>query len=133
MELESLDTNAIMRLIVGDIKSQQQKVAELLCRRNIEYRLDSVAIVEVVFALSRPPYNFSRLLIRRALLGIFKHLNIVYENGIIENSLNDFVSHPKLSFVDCYLSNKAQAKTATPLWTFDKKLAAQSEHAKLIS
>lgn len=130
--LESIDTNVILRLIIGDNERQQHKATELLCRPDIDYYIDPVAITEVVFALIRPPYNFSRSDIKRSILGVFKHLNIVYEEDIFEDAFDFFIAHPKLSFVDCYLAVKAASKHAEPLWTFDRKLANQSPTAKEI-
>ena len=130
--LESIDTNVILRLIIGDNEKQQHKAAELLCRPNVDYYVDSAAVTEVVFALTRPPYNFSRSDVKRSIMGVFKHLNIIYEADILGDVFDFFIAHPKLSFVDCYLAAKAASKHAEPLWTFDRKLANQSPTAKEI-
>ena len=130
--LESIDTNVILRLIIGNNIKQRHKAVELLCRPNIEYYVDPAAVTEVVFALSRPPYNFTRTEVKQSIMGIFKHLNIIYEEDILEEVFDFSITHPKLSFVDCYLAAKAAAKHAEPLWTFDRKLASQSPTAKEI-
>lgn len=56
--------------------------------------------------------------------------NIDFNKSVISSALDLFVSHPKLSFVDCYLAVIAETSGETPLWTLDKKLATQSKAAK---
>jgi len=44
-----------------------------------------------------------------------------------------FEAHPKLSFEDCLAAEQASTSGATPLWTFDTKLAKQHPAAKLVA
>jgi predicted nucleic acid-binding protein len=52
---------------------------------------------------------------------------------LFKEVLPAYTSHPKLSFVDCYLAILAQRTEAAPLLTFDKKLANQLPTAQLLS
>ena len=56
--------------------------------------------------------------------------NICFNKGLIEDSLDLYVSHPKLSFVDCYLAAATNLSNEKPLWTFDHKLASQCSVAR---
>jgi predicted nucleic acid-binding protein len=38
-----------------------------------------------------------------------------------------YMAHPQLSFTDCCLAAHAEVDDAKPLWTFDQKLAKQSD------
>ena len=45
--------------------------------------------------------------------------------------VDEYLAHPKLSVTDIYLTALAHSTGATPLYTFDKKLAAQLNGAEL--
>ena len=130
---ESLDTNAILRFILGDNKAQQNKVLQLLLRPNVNYYIDDLTFFEVVYILSSDNYNLSRESIANFIEIVFKRLNIIGNYELISKTANFYAAHPKLSWADCYLSIKSAQLNHTPFWTLDKKLANQSEHAKLIS
>jgi predicted nucleic acid-binding protein len=46
--------------------------------------------------------------------------------------LSHYVNHPKLSFEDCYLAETANQNNAEPLYTLDRKLAAQHQSVELL-
>lgn len=130
--IESLDTNVLLRLIIGDNPKQQAKASALLTHPDATFYVDDLAIFEIVYILSGKSYGFSRQEVATIVEGIFKRLNVTGNYSLISEATQFFAEHPKLSWADCYLAAKAAAKHAEPLWTFDRKLANQSPTAKEI-
>jgi predicted nucleic acid-binding protein len=52
--------------------------------------------------------------------------------ALFAKALPLFATHPALSLEDCCLSVYAELDGATPLWTFDQKLARQVTGAELV-
>lgn len=128
--IEHIDTNVIIRLITGDDPKNYQKAKKLISRKNTTFILEDVAIMEAVYVLSGNQYNFSRKDISTSIDLISGFENVYFNKGVIEDTLNLYVDHPKLSFVDCYLAAITAISNETPLWTLDRKLAAQCPVAK---
>lgn len=126
---ESLDTNILLRLITNDNPGQHQRALQLISRKNILYVIDDLAISEMVYVLTRD-YRYSRPHIRKVILETLLLPNLSCNYGLAEDVLNLYVKHPSFSFDDCYLVAKANLSQATPLWTFDHKLAIQSPIAQ---
>lgn len=120
----SLDSNALLRLIVGDVPSQATKVTKLIEEGKL-FMVADVAIIEVIFVLERY-YQYTREQIAEAIQFAIEHPKISTNTQVFYDVLKLFKSHPALSPEDCYLATKASANKATPLWTFDKKLIKQA-------
>ncbi len=90
---------------------------------------EDMAMMEVVFVLSKI-YKYTREEVVTGISLISKFENICFNKGLIEDALNLYVSHPKLSFVDCYLAVATASSDEKPLWTLDHKLAAQCPVAR---
>ena len=133
LKLGSVDTNVILRLVLRDDEEKAEKVLELLTRPKTFFFVPDQTIIEAVFILtSKRKYNFSR---EKAYLGLQKFLSLSrvdYDKRIIDQVFELFLEHPKLSFVDCYLAVKMKDIERVPLWTFDEKLAKQTEVAELV-
>lgn len=127
---EHIDTNIIIRLIVGDSPSEYQRVQKLLSKKHKIFVFEDAAMMEVVFVLSKV-YKYSREEVVSGINLISKFENIYYNKSLIEDALNIYLAHPKLSFVDCYLTVITQLTDEIPLWTLDKKLASQCPLARL--
>ncbi|MDO5475090.1 MAG: PIN domain-containing protein, partial [Candidatus Saccharibacteria bacterium] len=128
---EHIDTNIVIRLIVGDDPKNYLKAKKLISKKHKVFVFEDVAMMEVVFVLSKI-YQYSRQKVADGINFISSFENIYFNKGLIEDALNLYVKHPKLSFVDCYLAAAAELSQEKPLWTLDKKLAAQALVAKLI-
>ena len=87
-------------------------------------------MMELVFVLTSKVYEYSREEVSEKIKSVMKLENLVCNKSIIESALDVYVTHPKLSFVDCYLAIVAETSGETPLWTFDKKLLAQCPIAR---
>ena len=131
MEKASLDTNVLLRLLLNDIPEQHEQVKRLVQEPGVSFFVSDTAIIELVFVLERH-YGFSRAQVAEAIGALATIANISFNAGLMNKALASFIEHPKLSFEDCYLTQTAADQNATPLWTFDKKLAAQSEYAQIV-
>lgn len=123
--IEHIDTNIIVRLIVGDDPKNYRKAKKLLSQKNKVFVFEDAAMMEVVYVLSGKEYNYSREKVATGISFISSFDNLYFNKGLIEEALNLYVGHPKLSFVDCYLAAATTLSGETPLWTCDHKLATQ--------
>ncbi len=128
----SLDTNALLRLLLNDVPEQHEATKRLLREANGQLVIADIAVIELVFVLERY-YGFSRQQVTEAVMGLILLRGINCNRSLFEKALPTYVSHSALSFEDCCLSTYATLNQAEPLWTFDKKLASQADSAKLIT
>lgn len=128
--IEHIDTNIIVRLITGDDSKNYKKAQKLISQKNKIFIFEDAAMMEIVYVLSSKSYNYSREEVVAGINLISEFDNIYFNKGLIEDALNIYVNHPKLSFVDCYLAAITNITGETPLWTFDKKLLAQCPIAR---
>lgn len=128
--IERLDTNILIRLITRDNKHQLKRAQKLFAHKNKLYIFEDAAMMEVVFVLSGQVYNYPREKISEKIKSVMQIPNLACNKSVIEGALDVYVSHPKLSFVDCYLAVVADTTRELPLWTFDKKLLAQCPIAR---
>ena len=56
----------------------------------------------------------------------------IFDRGLWEQVVDEYSRHNKLSIADVYPAARAADRDATPLYTFDRKLAAQSPNAELV-
>lgn len=127
---ESIDTNVLLRIILGDNLKQREAALKLLKRTGTTFYLSNVAVAEVVFVLEKL-IGYERADVRENLLRVLgAYNNIEYEAEILRRALDVYVEHRSLSFDDCFLAEESAFKTYEPLWTFDHKLAVQSGVAK---
>ena len=128
----SLDTNALLRLILNDITAQTSAVNALISRSLGCFVVTDLAIVEVEYAL-RTHYGFNREQIDDTLGRMLLHPSIQTNVVLMKKVFALYVARPQLSFTDCCLAVHVEVDDAKPLWTFDQKLAKQSAgNARLI-
>jgi predicted nucleic acid-binding protein len=121
----SLDTNVILRIILGDIPNQSEAAKKLISNPQFNFVVSDLAIVKVEYAL-RANYKFSRKQVLYT-LGSFLMLPAIKSNlKTMQRAFQAYILNPKLSFTDCCLATRAEFDEATPLWTFDIKLAKGS-------
>ena len=126
--IESIDTNIILRLILGDIPEQRQKALSLLQKPNTLFHIDDLAITEIVYVLQK--LNYTRHEVAENILGVINQPNLLWNKDLFRTIFPAYLHHPALSFNDCYLSAKSAANHSEPLWTFDRQLAKISPTAK---
>jgi predicted nucleic-acid-binding protein len=127
----SLDTNVLLRLLLKDLPEQHQAIVALLDSSPGSFEVADTAVIEIVFVLERN-YSFTRDAIAEDVGGLITLPRLNSNRVLFERALPLFVAHPSLSFEDCCLSVYAELQAATPLWTFDKKLATQTPSARLV-
>ena len=128
----SLDTNALLRLLLNDIPKQHEATKKLLIQAEKQLAVADAAIIELVFVLARY-YGLSRPQVNEAVTGLMQLQQINCNRALFEKALLLYLSRPALSFEDCCLSTYATLNEAEQLWTFDKKLASQAANTRLIT
>lgn len=129
---QSLDTNVALRLIVGDIPEQRDAALRLLEDSGGHFEVADVVFVELEYAL-RQHYGLARVEIEQLLRAFASHSKIRCNRVMLDVVWQSYASKPALSFTDIALAAYAQLNNATALWTFDKKLASQSDAAQLLA
>jgi predicted nucleic acid-binding protein len=127
--VESVDANVLLRLTVGDIPEQRDLARGLIGRPGSPLAASPVVLMEFVHALTSH-YQATREQAAGALKDLLDLDNLHTDQETVAAALDWWVGHPKLSFEDCYVAAHAAATGATPLWTFDKKLARQHPAAR---
>lgn len=127
----SLDTCVILRALVGNIPSQASAARRLISNPTHHFQINDLIFFESVYTMQRT-YAWPRRAIATALAGLIGRKNIHCNRNFLYQVLDDYVTHPSLSFGDCYLARSAQISDTRPLWTFDRKLANQLPGAELI-
>ena len=94
--------------------------------------MEDAALIETVFVLEKLK-KIRRNTIAQAIQAIIEKETIRCGRELFMEILPAYTSHPKLSFVDCYLEALARRNGAAPLYTFDHKLASQLSGAQLLS
>ncbi len=127
----SLDTNVLVRLVVGDVPAHT-KLVEKLMAEAVKLDVADIVIFELVFVLEKL-YFFSRADIVESLSAIIRNKKINCNRKLFESMLLMYLEHPKLSFVDCTLPVYARLNKAEPLFTFDQKLAKSYDNVTLLA
>ena len=128
--MPSLDTNCLLRWLLDDIPEQTSLVTAVV-NSGENIAVADAALIETIFVLEKIK-KISRETIEKAMLTIVKKETIVCSRELFLEVLPLYTKHPKLSFVDCYLEVLSRRTDATPLLTFDKKLANQLSGASLL-
>ena len=129
--MPSLDTNCLLRWLLGDIPEQAALVTAVV-NSGENVVLADAALIETVFVLDKIK-KISRKTIEKAIVAVMGIDSISCNREIFIEVFPIYIKHPKLSFVDCYLDVLARRTGATPLLTFDKKLANQLSGTRLLS
>ena len=120
-KVASLDTNILLRLVLGDVP-KQTLLAEELIKKSAVLNVADIVIIEVVFVLEKI-YKLSRKEVVESVYAIIRHPKINCNRKLFELTLPIYSTNAKLSIVDCALTQYAILNNATPLHTFDKALA----------
>ena len=128
--MPSIDTNLLLRLVLGDIPEQRDVTLQFLKRKGAVAVAD-LAITETVFVLERS-LGIPRSKIVKLLQALSANQYLDYNRDLFDRVLRPYAEHPKVSFNDCCLAVHAKLNGQTPLYTFDKKLARQLPHTELL-
>jgi len=128
---ESLDSNVILRLMLKDVPEQYERALALLESSSSRFFVSDTAIGEFIFVLERF-YNLSRDQVNEMAHGLLSIKSIDCNRELALAALDHYCNHKQLSYADCYMAASAGFMNATPLWTFDKDLAAKAKQARLL-
>ena len=117
----SLDTNVLLRMVVGDVPEQTTLINTLFKQKDY-FHVSDIVIFEMVFVLDCV-YKFSREDIIETVYTVIRNEKINCNRKLFELALHMYSENAKLSFVDCTLPHYAMLNNASPLYTFDKELA----------
>jgi predicted nucleic-acid-binding protein len=117
----SLDTNILLRLVVGDVPPHTKLITQLFEKVSVLHVAD-IVIFEMVFVLSSY-YQFSKEDIIESVYTIIRHEKISCNRKLFELGLQTYIEHAKLSFVDSTLPHYANLTNSKPLYTFDVAIA----------
>ena len=131
MAAGSLDANVVLRLLLNDVADQHQAALALLESKPGQFAVADTALIEAAFVLARH-YGFTRAQVAEAIEGFMSLAEVNCNRALFQKALPLYVAHSSLSFEDCCLAAYAELNDATPLWTFDQKLANQAPTAQLI-
>ena len=115
----SFDTNAILRLVLGDVPTQTRAIERLLETGEI-FEVSDLALIEMVFVLEKI-LKMDRALIRENVFAITRHRQFLSNKKLFEECMLAYCMHRDLSIVDCALLAHARMRKAT-LFTFDKDI-----------
>lgn len=117
----SLDTNVVLRFLLGDVPDQTQRATELI-EKNTVYVTD-VVVVEIIYVLEKV-YELSRSDIHELMGDFLGFSNVVHNPSFLADTIKSYKEHPSLSIVDCYASEEAKYY-ANELITLDKRLLSR--------
>lgn len=121
--ISSLDTNAVLALLLNERLAHRKKVHDLLERTACF--ISDLVFPEVEYVL-RIDYGLSRQQIAYNINALMSVPNIKCNIGLLLEATDIYVQNPTLSFTDCCLAVEAALTKRSPLYTFDKKLAKQA-------
>jgi predicted nucleic-acid-binding protein len=127
----ALDTNILLRWLLGDVLEQQKVVEELLESKKKVY-VHMLVVAEMVWVMHKL-YLMDRTQVCEGLKVLISHPKFIINRELLTTIVQVYPNKPKLSFVDLVLSLEIQSLNYSPLYTFDKKLANQVEGVELIS
>lgn len=118
----AVDTNVLLRLLIGDDPAQAAKARRLFDRAGTEQRSIWVAdtvLVEVVWTLARA-YSRDRADIVKALRTLASHATVVLESAVAVRDATEMFERGRADFADCLLCCKAQSAGCEEVATFDR-------------
>lgn len=121
-----LDTNVLLRLITNDIPEQCVQVERLLKSADRIFFVSELVLSECFYVL-QAQYEYTKSMALEALRDVLSLSRVDYDKAVIDPAIAFCMEHPALSFTDCYLKCFAENRGMTPVWTFDKKMAAQAK------
>ena len=126
-----LDSNVLLRFALKDVPDHYVRAKALLARTDLIFDVADSVWVEIAYALDHH-YGLDRSAIADVITSLASIPSIKVDMNIIDSTCRSYVSHPKLSFVDCYLATRASLPGISPLYTFDEKFARQHDCAELV-
>lgn len=129
--MPSLDTNVIVRLFLDEDPAQTKAAQDCLLRYS-RISVADLAIIESTYILAER-YKLGRQKAVKLMNMVIGHPRISCNRALFSNAYALYLKHTALSIEDCCLAAYAELSDASPLLTFDRKLANQAAHAQLLT
>ena len=130
---DSIDTNIVLRCILGDVPEQRLMAVNLLKASNSLHYLSSQVLLECVYVLEVVEEMTRQEVVDSLNFFLTRFCDhVVYDRSLTAIAFPLYLAHPKLSWTDCALAAEAELTHHEPLFTFDHKLANQLPQAKLV-
>lgn len=127
----SLDTNIIVRLFV-DTNRAQTEAAQRCLDEHDHVAIADIALIETTYVLTEY-YGKNRKAASECVEALLANAKINCNRPLFHRALRLYREHAALSIEDCCLVTYAKLNDATPLMTFDKKLAKQTHYSELLA
>jgi predicted nucleic-acid-binding protein len=126
---EFLDTNCMLRYVLGDNLSQAKKVEDLVSRGAT---IQDCAFLEFVWVL-QSFYEMSREQVTQKIEVFTMDERVSCNQEVLSRASSHYLQYPQISFIDAYLAVMAGKKGGI-LRTFDKNLSKKLPNlAKIIN
>ncbi|MBQ9180599.1 hypothetical protein IJ135_00675 [Candidatus Saccharibacteria bacterium] len=125
----AIDSCIILRFILRDVPEQVANVRSLLLDGH-DYYVDDAVISECIHVMTRE--HRKRDYIVDDMLSLLRNSLFIWNRDFFEPVFKEYLEHPSLSFDDIVIAHRVESLGYAPLWTFDRKLAAQSPVARLL-
>lgn len=125
MALPFLDTNILLRHLLGDHPEQSPRSTALLRRIErgaLEAQLSDMVVFETVFTLERS-YRIPKDQIRRQMLALLSLPGIVLPGKRRYDRVFDLYVDNNLPFGDAYIVAEMERAGATEVYSFDRELS----------
>ena len=119
-----LDTNILLRLLLGDVPAQTAQI-DVLFQGGTIFEVADATLIEMVFVLEKI-YGFERSLICENVFAITRNPQCITNRALFEHAMPLYENYTKLSIIDCALLVYTRLNKTTPLYTFDKELIKHS-------
>jgi len=120
--MRAVDTNVLVRLVIGDDPVQVAAAEEYVASGAW---VSHVALVECVWVL-KSVYSVLHSRLVAAIEALRDHeVLVLQEPDVVAAALAIFREHPKVEFSDCLVLEIARKAGHIPLGTFDRALAKQ--------
>lgn len=130
---DSIDTNIVLRCILGDVPEQRLLAINLLKSSNSLHYLSNQALLECIYVLEMTEEMTRQEVVDSLSFFLARFCDhVVYDRNLTAIAFPLYLAHPKLSWADCSLASEAELTHHEPLFTFDRKLANQLPQAKLL-
>lgn len=116
--MEFLDTNCLLRYVLGDNKEQADKVETLVAKG---VHVNNGAFLEFVWVLESF-YKMNRQQVLQKIRVFTEDKRVACNRELVARVSELYVKYPQISFLDAYLAVTA-GKKGGKLRTFDKDLA----------
>lgn len=128
--MPSIDTNILLRMILGDVESQAEAIRYLTEKHDM-LAVSDLAISEMVYVLEKSQ-KVSRKLVSELLYSLLANQHLSINRPLFQTVVPHYEKSLGVSFNDCCLAAYAKLNNQTPLYTFDKKFARDLPHVELV-